>query len=115
MPRALAVLAAAALVTAGSCISHIPKNATPPVVCTSGEYLEVVNATGQRVDVYALRGASMLMLGTIGAGRSTLALPNSSASGLVFVGYREGTRQPVMQPEGGNPATGHLEFNQRCR
>ena len=113
MPRALAVLAAAALVTAGSCISHIPKNATPPVVCTSGEYL--VNATGQRVDVYALRGASMLMLGTIGAGRSTLALPNSSASGLVFVGYREGTRQPVMQPEGGNPATGHLEFNQRCR
>lgn len=115
MPRALAVLAAAALVTAGSCIKHIPKDALPPVVCASGEYLEVVNETGQRVDVYALRGASMLMLGTIGAGRSTLALPNSSASGLVFVGYREGTRQPVLQPDGGGTATGHLDFNQRCR
>jgi hypothetical protein len=79
MPRALVVLAAAALVTAGSCIKHIPKDAIPPVVCASGEYLEVVNETGQRVDVYALRGASMLMLGTIGAGRSTLALPNNSA------------------------------------
>lgn len=115
MSRALAVLAAAALVMAGACVKHIPKNALPPAVCTSGEYLEVVNETGQRVDVYALRGASMLMLGTIGGGRSTFALPNNSASGLVFVGYREGTRQPVMQPDGGNPPTGHLELNQRCR
>jgi hypothetical protein len=115
MPRALTVFAAAGLVTAGSCNTNIPKDALPPVVCASGEYLEVVNETGQRVDVYALRGASILMLGTIGAGRSTLALPNSSASGLVFVGYREGTRQPVMQPDGGNPVNGRLEFNQRCR
>jgi hypothetical protein len=115
MPRALAVLAAAALVTAGSCIKHVPQSVLPSVACTSGEYLDVVNETGQRVDVYALRGASTLMLGTIGAGHSTLALPNSSASGLVFVGYREGTRQPVMQPGDGNPATGHLDFNPKCR
>lgn len=115
MPRALAVLAAAALVMAGSCIKHIPENAKPPVVCTSGEYLEVVNETGQRVDVYALRGSSMLMLGTVGAGRARLSLPNNSASGFVFVGYREGTRQPVLQPENGKPVVGRLDFNTRCQ
>lgn len=114
MSRAIAVLAAAALVTAGSCIKHIPKSALPPVVCNAGEYLEVVNETGQRVDVYALRGASMLLLGTIGPGRATLALPNNSASGLAYAGYREGTRLPVVRADDGKPV-GHLEFNQRCR
>jgi hypothetical protein len=114
MPRTLAVLAAAALVMVGSCIKHIPKDAVPQGVCTSGEYLEVVNATGLRVDIYALRGASMLMLGTVGAGVSRFTLPNNSASGLVFVGYREGTRQNVLQPPPGTPAPGPLEFNQRC-
>lgn len=105
----------AALVVVGSCVSHIPKNAIPPVVCTTGEYLDVDNETGQVIDVYALRGASMLLLGTVGTGRSTLALPNSSSSGLAFAGYLHGTRMPLSDPEDGKPKTGHLDLNPRCR
>jgi hypothetical protein len=114
MHRTIALLAALMLGTAGAC-RHVPESGPSPITCASGEYLEVVNGTGRRIDVYALRGSSMIPLGTVDAGRYALALPNDSSSGLAFVGYYAGTRDRVLGDENRKIPSVRLELNKRCR
>ncbi|HEU4628809.1 MAG TPA: hypothetical protein VFS08_03660 [Gemmatimonadaceae bacterium] len=87
-------------------------------VCVGERILVVDNQVGENVDVYTSIDRRLVLLGSVGPGRSELALAKPEAR--VFHAYRVGTRTPIGSQSSSKRVVdrwtgGHVEFTVRCQ